>query len=98
VRELLFGLGELVLGMAVGAAGSRRGGLWFGVALLLGVAVCAAVDPYVATAVSTCSEGEDCDPVTWADWALLGAGMVGFWLLAVAMGFAVADRFRGTPA
>jgi hypothetical protein len=48
--------------------------------------------------VSTCGEGEDCDPVTWPDWALLGAGMVGFWLLAVAMGFAVADRLRATSA
>jgi hypothetical protein len=43
VSELVFGLGELVLGMALGAAGSRPAGLWFGAALLLGVAVCAAV-------------------------------------------------------
>jgi hypothetical protein len=43
VSELVFGFGELVLGMALGVAGSRRGGCWFGAALLLGVAVCAAV-------------------------------------------------------
>lgn len=43
MSELVFGLGELVLGMAAGAAGSHRGGRWFGAALLLGVAACAAV-------------------------------------------------------
>jgi hypothetical protein len=79
--------------MAVGAAGSRRGGLWFGAALILGVAVCAAVDVYAASGW-TCAARADCEPVTWANWTSLGIGMAGLWLLAVAMGFAVGDRLR----
>jgi len=79
--------------MAVGAVGSRRGGRWFGAVVGLGVAVCVAVVAYAAR-TSTCPAGAECDPVTWADWIWPTLGLVGLWLIAIAMGFAVGDRFR----
>ncbi|HEX5249565.1 MAG TPA: hypothetical protein VFW14_07865 [Gaiellales bacterium] len=91
--ELLLGSGELVLGMAVGALGSRHGGRWFGAAVVLGVAVCAAVIAYAAQTYR-CPAGAECDPVTWVDWIWPTLGLVGLWLIAVAMGFAVGDYFR----
>ena len=80
--------------MAVGALGSRRGGVWFGAVVVLGVVACAGIDTYAALDY-TCPAGEECDPTTWADWIWPGLGLVGLWLLAVAMGFALGDRFRG---
>ena len=60
---------------------------------MLGLVVCVAVDAYAASGWN-CPAGADCEPVTWANWTWLGIGMGGLWLLAAAMGFAVADRLR----
>jgi hypothetical protein len=42
----------------------------------------------------TCPAGAECEPVTWANWTWVGIALVGFWLLAVAMGYALSERFR----
>jgi hypothetical protein len=94
VTNLLFAAGELVLGIAVGLIGARRGGSWFAAVVTLGVAACIAVVLYASVTVNTCPVGEDCEATTWANWTWLALGLVGLWLLAVAMGFALTDRFR----
>jgi len=93
VFELLFGLGELVLGLTLGVVWERRGGWPFAAAAAAGVALCVALVVHTATAVDTCPAGADCDPTTLADWMLLGVGAAGFWLLAIAMGYAVSSTF-----
>jgi hypothetical protein len=90
--EMLLGAGELGLGIAVGFAGARVEGRWFPTTIALGALVCAGIVVYAA--VVTHPSGEE--PITWADWTFLGVALVGFWSLALAMGYAVSDRFRRT--
>ncbi|MEP6642153.1 MAG: hypothetical protein ABJB93_09640, partial [Gaiellales bacterium] len=92
--EILFGAAELGLGMAVGFAGARAGGRCLPIAIVLGTLVCAGIALYAAIAVNPCPNGADCEPTTWANWTFLGVALVGFWFLAVAMGYALSDRFR----
>ncbi|HXD68264.1 MAG TPA: hypothetical protein VN615_00270 [Gaiellales bacterium] len=87
--------GELILGMIVGFAGGRWGGRWLTVIVALGVLANIGVD-LRASETYACPAGADCDPVTWANWAWLGIALVGGWLLAVAMGFALSIRFERT--
>jgi len=92
--EVLFGLGELVLGFSVGYAWERIGSWLYPAVVAAGVAVCMAVVLYASQTVNPCLAGADCEATTWANWTLLGVGAVGFWLLAVAMGFAVSTSLR----
>jgi hypothetical protein len=94
VTEILIFAAELVLGMTVGLIGALRGGSWFGAVVTLGVAICITAVLYASATVNTCPNGEDCEPTTWANWTWLGLGLVGLWLLAVAMGYALPSRFR----
>jgi hypothetical protein len=94
---MLFAAGELGLGMAVGFAGARVGGRWLASGIVLGTLVCAGIAVYAAVGVNPCPNGEDCETTTWANWTFLGVALVGFWLLAVAMGYALSDRFRSAP-
>jgi hypothetical protein len=89
VRGALFGLGELVLGFGVGYAWERFGGWLYPGVVATGVEVCTAVVLYASQTVNPCLAGADCEPTTWANWTLLGVGMIGFWVLSVGMGFAV---------
>ncbi len=94
VANLLFAAGELVLGITVGLLGARRGGSWFAAVVMLGVAACVAVVLYASVTVNTCPAGEDCEATTWANWTWLALALVGLWLLAVGMGYGLADRLR----
>ncbi len=91
--EILIGAAELGLGMAVGFAGARPEGRWFPSAIVLGALICAGMVVYAAIVVNPSGE----EPITWANWTFLGVAMVGFWFVAVAMGYALSDRFR-SPA
>ncbi len=91
--EILIGAAELGLGMAVGFAGARAEGRWFPSAIGLGALICAGMVVYAAIVVDPSGE----EPITWANWTFLGVAMVGFWFVAVAMGYALSDRFR-SPA
>jgi hypothetical protein len=91
VFELLFGLGELIVGFALGLVWERKGGWPYPAGTGAGVAVCVALVVHAATTVNPCPAGSDCDPTTAADWTLLGVGASAFWLLAVAMGYAVSS-------
>jgi hypothetical protein len=91
--EVLFGAAELAFGIAVGFAGARVEGRWFPSTIALGALVCAGVVVYAATVVDPSGE----EPITWANWTFLGVALVGFWFLAIAMGYALSDRFR-SPA
>jgi len=91
--EVLFGLGELVLGFGFGFAWERTASWLYPAGVAGGIAICVVVVIYAAVNINPCLPGADCDATTWANWALLGLGTVGFWLLSVAMGYAVATRF-----
>lgn len=91
--ELLIGASELVLGFALGFGWARIGGRPFVVATAVGIAVCVGIVLRAATSADLwCSPGEDCEPTTRANWLFLGVGVVGLWVLAVAMGYGVAAR------
>jgi hypothetical protein len=65
------------------------------VALGVGVLTCVAAVVYAAvTQADRCSSAVDCEAPGVAIYVWFGLGAVGFWLLAVAMGYAVSDRFR----
>jgi hypothetical protein len=97
VIEILIGAVELGVGIGVGFAGARVGGRWFSIAIVLGTLICAGIAISAAIVVNPCPNGEDCEPTTWANWTFIGVALVGFWFLAVAMGYALSDRFRSTP-
>lgn len=92
VIELLILAAELILGMALGFIGSRREGVWLPIMITFGSVVCAGIVLYAASSY-TCPAGAECE-TTWANWTWVGIALVGFWLLAVAMGYALSWRFR----
>ncbi len=89
---MLFGAGELGLGIAAGFAGARVEGRWFPTTIALGALICAGIVVYAAAVTHPSGE----EPITWANWTFLGVALVGSWFLAVAMGYALSDRFRST--
>ena len=91
--ELVTAAGMLVVGMTVGVLGSRRGGTWLPVAIGLGTAACLGMVLWAREAWA-CPPGVEGGPVTWANWAWLGIALIGVWLLAVAMGYALSLRNR----
>jgi hypothetical protein len=91
--ELLIAATELLLGMGVGYAGARIATRWLPATILLGAFVCAGIVFY-ARSTYACPAGAECEPVTWANWTWVGIALVGFWLLAVGMGYALSERFR----
>jgi ribose/xylose/arabinose/galactoside ABC-type transport system permease subunit len=95
VIELTIAACELIFGMAVGFVGGRRGGRWLPIIVALGVFANLGGD-LRASQTYACPAGADCNPVTWANWAWLGIAMVGWWLLAVTIGYALTLRFDRT--
>jgi hypothetical protein len=93
VVELLTAAGMLVVGMTVGVLGGRRGGAWGPAAIGLGIAACLGMVLW-ARGAWACPPGAECEPVTWANWTWLGIELIGLWLLAVAMGYALSLRTR----
>ncbi|HEY3766834.1 MAG TPA: hypothetical protein VGL44_16845 [Gaiellales bacterium] len=93
MAEFLLGVGEIVVGMAVGFAWARIGGRPFPITVFAGAAVLVGIVVYAVTSTNPCPAGEDCEPTTAANWVFLSAGLIGLWLLAVAMGYGVAGRF-----
>ncbi len=93
MAELLFAVGEIVVGIVVGFAWGRIGGRPFPIVLFVGAAVCVGIVVYAATSTNPCPAGEDCEPTTAANWIFLSAGLAGLWLLTAAMGYGVAGRF-----
>jgi hypothetical protein len=96
VIELGIAACELFLGMTIGFVGGRQGGRWFAVIVVLGIVANLGGD-FRAAQTYACPAGAECDPVTWANWTWLGIALVGWWLLAVAMGYALSVRFPHTP-
>ena len=91
--ELAIMAASLLAGMTTGFIGSRRDGRWFPALVVFGILACIGI-ALGAAKTYACPAGADCDPVTWANWTWAGIAMVGWWLLAVAMGYALSIRFR----
>ena len=93
--ELLIAGLMLAVGLVVGFAGARIGGRFLPAVLGLGVLTCVGAVAYAAaTEADRCSSAVDCEAPGVAIYVWSGFAAVGFWLLAVAMGYAISDRFR----